>query len=149
MNTNTTPGPALYLAVRPLLDVVGAYPPPVRGREVEVGERVGLGLLQRCHAAPWKTSTIAATRPLWASETTSGTPETPRPQICRRKPSHKSWDSVSTADRHSTRRQPPSQPIAFGKTIIDILACRLWSCQMHVRLVLVVMEAAGMAPKAA
>ena len=38
--------PALYLAVGPLLHVVGPEALPVRGREVEVGQCVGLGLLE-------------------------------------------------------------------------------------------------------
>lgn len=47
--------PALYLPVGPLLDVVGAQALPVGRRKVEVGQRVGLGLLQhrrRPRAAP-------------------------------------------------------------------------------------------------
>ena len=40
------PRPALYLAVGALLDVVRAQALPVRGREVEVGQGVRLGLLQ-------------------------------------------------------------------------------------------------------
>ena len=68
---------------------------------------------QRCHAAPWKTSAAAATRPACASETTSSTPETPRSRIFLRNASHESHDSVSTASTPRTRLQPPaSQPMA-------------------------------------
>ena len=38
--------PELYLPVGALLDVVGPEPLPVRGREVEVGRRIGLRLLE-------------------------------------------------------------------------------------------------------
>lgn len=53
-----------------------------------------------------------------ALEVTSCTPWTPRPLMRRRKPSHESYDSVSTTDSPSTRRQPPSsQPIAVTTAV--------------------------------
>lgn len=71
-----------------------------------------------CQEAPWNTSSTALTRPLCASEVTSCTPWTPRPLMRRRNPSHESYDSVSTTDRPSTRRQPPSsQPIAVTTAV--------------------------------
>ena len=45
--------PALDLPVRTLLQVVGAQALPVAGREVEVGQRVGLGLLELCLIASY------------------------------------------------------------------------------------------------
>ena len=53
------PRPVLYLPVHALLHVVGAYAPPVLRGEVQVGEDVGLGLLEeRADIAP--TASMAA-----------------------------------------------------------------------------------------
>lgn len=66
---------------------------------------------QRCHAAPWKTSSSARKSPGRASETASRTPAAPRERMASRKASHESYDSVSTTSTPRTRLQPPtSQP---------------------------------------
>lgn len=44
--------------------------------------------MQRCHAAPGKTSSIARLSPSWASDVTQRTPEAPRSRRERRNASH-------------------------------------------------------------
>ena len=52
-------------------------------------------------------------------EVTSCTPWTPRPLTRRRNLSHESCDSVSTTDRPSTRRQPPSSQLIAVTTAVE------------------------------
>ena len=74
---------------------------------------------QRWHAAPWKTSPRARTRPGRASETTSSAPETPRPRAFLGKASREPCDSVSTASTPRARLRPPASRPMAATTAVD------------------------------